>query len=80
MATEKECPYYDTCGFVKWRSELGSFFGAELPENGDCGIPVDPTFCLRQNPMATSVQVEFFGPATTREFKVGGMVKEKDTR
>jgi len=67
MATEKECPLYKTCGFVRWRVERPYAGIVPLPENGDCGI--DPNICARLNPL-NPTNPEEFGAANTREFDV----------
>ena len=68
MATRTECPFYDQCGYVLWRSQRPDGHMPELPENGDCGKPV--SVCGRVDPKIPH-KVEVYGPITREELKAG---------
>ena len=67
MATKAECPEYCNCGLVKFREQKPFFEVQPLPEDGDCGVPVD--VCPRIDPVIP-IAVESVGPQTEREFNV----------
>ncbi len=78
MATAEQCPAYDVCGYVKWRKERPDKHIKELPEDGDCGKPVelDPLDgrpfieCARLNPHIPLIKVGDMGAQTEDEMKL----------
>jgi hypothetical protein len=68
MATSKECPQYEICGFIKWRRERPDSHILPLPENGDCGKDVD--LCGRLD-RDVPINIEKYGPQTRDELEIG---------
>jgi hypothetical protein len=67
MATSKECPQYENCGFVKWRIERPDLHILPLPENGDCGKAI--IVCGRLD-SGVPIMLEKYGPETREEFDI----------
>jgi len=68
MATPNQCPEYNKCGYVEWRTKR-PYNGIEpLPKNGDCGINKDS--CLRLNPDIPTIELEKKVPQTDSELRV----------
>lgn len=71
MAKEGECPFYDDCGFVKWRKDRPFETIVPMPLNGDCGKDVN--LCARVNhniPAAIRLQYDSYGPHVQEEFDI----------
>lgn len=67
MATPEQCPFYNNCGFVKFRKERPDKHSPVLPENGDCGKSFQT--CGRADPIIP-ISLEAHGPVTHEEIKI----------
>jgi len=67
MATERNCPGYKDCGYVRWRKEPPYSGIAPLPPDGDCGKVPDE--CCRINGKIPNVTVETYGPQSDGEIR-----------
>ena len=74
MATAEQCKHHGDCGFVAFRRT--SSIAKPLPEDGDCGIPVDS--CCRvlmletdHKPIGIETLLRDSSPRFDTEIKVG---------
>lgn len=65
MAKPEQCNSYYQCGYVRWRRDRVNFAAQPLPENEDCGIPID--VCLRD---CGFIPLSELRAATDREMRV----------
>ncbi len=83
MATPEQCPFYNDCGFVKWRKENPSL-ATPLPDNGDCGKNIDKCARLHSKctfpPSMKKINPGDYGPQTSEEFDIGLPPKIKDSK
>lgn len=71
MATPEQCPFYNECGFVKFRKERPFANVVPIPTSGDCGK--DPNTCGRLAsyvPVTINYDYASFGPQTAEEFDI----------
>ncbi len=67
MATPEQCPFYNECGFIKFRKERPDKHSPALPEDGDCGKPYQT--CGRPNPNIP-IKLEESFPVTREEIEI----------